>query len=117
MNTKPAPETSLLRIYVGSTDLVRRTPVYEAIAYAARRYGMEGCTVTKGLMGYGTRMRLSSPKFWEMVEKVPVVVEIADDSARIEAFLDKISCWLDRLPHGCFVVTLPAAIRRPNGNA
>lgn len=114
MNTISTPETSLLRIYVSSTDLVRRTPVYEAIAYAARRYGMAGCTVTKGLMGYGRHMRLSSPKFWEMVEKVPVVVEIADDTARIDAFLSKISRWLDRLPHGCLVLTLPVAIRRPN---
>ena len=96
MNT---PEENLmLRIYVSSTDTVRHVPVHEAVAYATRRYGMEGCTVYKGLMGAGRHTRLMSPTFWEIVEKVPVIIEIVDTSERIETFLGKISCWLDRLP-------------------
>lgn len=54
-------------------------------------------------MGAGRHTRLVSPKFWEIVEKVPVIIEIIDTSGRIETFLGKISCWLDRLPHGCLV--------------
>ena len=99
MNT---PEENLmLRIYVSSTDAVRHVPVHEAVAYATRRYGMAGCTVYKGLM---------SPTFWEIVEKVPVIIEIVDTSERIETFLGKISCWLDRLPHGCLVCTQPVRV-------
>lgn len=109
---EPAPtETTLLRLYVSSTDIVKRTPVHEALAYAAKRYGMAGCTVYKGLMGYGGRTSLSSPKFWEIEEKVPVIVEIVDQTAKIDAFLQKLACWLDRLPHGCLVCTQPATIR------
>lgn len=49
MNT---PEENLmLRIYVSSTDAVRHVPVHEAVAYAARRYGMAGCTRVQGTDG------------------------------------------------------------------
>lgn len=114
MNTPE--ETLMLRIYVSSTDAVRHTPVHEAVAYAARRYGMAGCTVYKGLMGSGRNTRLMSPKFWEITEKVPVIIEIMDTSERIETFLEKISCWLDRLPHGCLACTQPVRIRSVGGS-
>lgn len=109
-------ETLMLRIYVSSTDAVRHTPVHEAVAYAARRYGMAGCTVYKGLMGFGWHTRLMSPKFWEITEKVPVIIEIMDTSERIETFLEKISCWLDRLPHGCLACTQPVRICSVGGS-
>lgn len=50
----PPTEITMLRLYVSSADIVKRTPVYEALAYAAKRYGMAGCTVYKGLMAWRT---------------------------------------------------------------
>lgn len=114
MNTPE--ETIMLRIYVSSTDTVKHVPVHEAVAYATRRYDMAGCTVYKGLMGSGRHTHLMSPKFWEIVEKVPVIIEIIDTSERIERFLGKISGWLDRLPHGCLVCTQPVRIY-PGGSS
>lgn len=111
MNSTTPAETTLLRLYVSSTDLLKRTPVHEALAYAAKRYGMAGCSVYKGLMGYGSRTNLSAPKFWEIEEKVPIIVEIIDKTPRIESFLQKLTCWLDQLPHGCLVISYPIDIR------
>jgi len=108
MNT---PEENLmLRIYVSSTDTVRHVPVHEAVAYATRRYGMAGFAVIDGRYGGLWLTQLMSPTFWEIVEKVPVIIEIVDTSERIETFLGKISCWLDRLPHGCLVCTQPVRV-------
>lgn len=78
------------------------------VAYAARRYGMAGCTVYKGIMGSGRHTRPVSPKFWEIAEKVPVIIEIMDTPERIETFLEKISC--------CLVCTQPVRIHSVGGS-
>lgn len=41
---------------------------------------------------------------------------IMDTSERIETFLEKISCWLDRLPHGCLACTQSVRIRSVGGS-
>lgn len=93
----------ILRIYVSSTDKIRHTAAYEAIVYMARQEGLAGATVCKGFMGYGASHQLYSEKFWELSEKVPVVIEIVDESSKISQFLDKIRPMLEQMPKGCLV--------------
>ena len=93
----------LLRFYVSNTDKVKHTSVYEALAFAAKRYGMAGTTVYKGIMGYGAKSKLRSDKFWELTEKIPVIVEIVDEASKIKAFVDKVMPVIQKLPKGCMV--------------
>ena len=83
MNTND--NIKVLRIYTSSTDKLKHTPLYEALVFAARRNGMAGATVLKGVMGYGGSSVVHSAKFWETNDKLPVVVEIVDESSKIEA--------------------------------
>ena len=39
------------------------------IVFAAKRYGLAGATVLKGVMGYGSSSVIHSVKFWEITEK------------------------------------------------
>ena len=55
----------ILRFYTSNTDKIKHTSAYEAIAFAAKRYGLAGATVYKGIMGYGTSSVLSFVKFWK----------------------------------------------------
>lgn len=96
-------KAKILRIYVSSTDVVKHTSVYETIAFEAKKYGLAGATVFKGIMGYGTSSNLHSDKFWEINYKVPVVVEIIDEEEKINHFLNIILPWLKLLPKGCLV--------------
>lgn len=48
------------------------------LVFAACRYGLTGATVIKGIMGYGSSSVVHSEKFWELTEKLPVVLEIVD---------------------------------------
>lgn len=83
-------ESKLLRIFISSTDKFKYTLLYEVIVFAAKRYGLAGVTVLRGIMGYGSSSIINSSKFWEITEKLPVVIEIVDESEKIEKFTNTI---------------------------
>ena len=93
----------VLRIYTSSTDKLKHTPLYEMIVFAARRNGLAGATVHKGVMGFGGSSVVHSAKFWETNDKLPVVVEIIDESSKIEAFFEVIKPYLESVRYGCLV--------------
>ncbi len=96
-------EAKILRIYISNTDKLKHTPLYEVIVFAARRYGLAGATVLKGTMGYGSSNVIRSVKFWEITEKLPIVIEIVDEAEKIEMFTGKILPWFDKLRYGCLI--------------
>ena len=96
-------EYKTLRIYISSTDQYKFKPLYETIVFEAKRYGMAGATVLKGIMGYGPSSNVSSTKLIEIVEKLPLVVEIVDDAAKIDKFFNTIQPYFDKIESGCIV--------------
>lgn len=98
-------KAKILRIYVSSTDKVKHTPVFESITFMAKRYGLAGATIYKGLNGYGPSSEFHAMTSWELMEKVPIIIEIIDDGDKILDFVSKIVPWLELLPKGCLVTT------------
>jgi PII-like signaling protein len=96
-------EAKLLRIFISNTDKFKHAPLYEMVVFAAQRYGLAGATVIKGTMGYGSSNVIRSVKFWEITEKLPIVIEIVDDAEKIEKFTEKILPWFDKLRYGCLI--------------
>jgi len=87
-NTVELPEESdLLRIFIGESDKYGDKPLYEAIVEEARKKGLGGATVFRGLMGYGAHSRVHTSKLLRLSEDLPIVIEIVDTAAKIEAFL------------------------------
>jgi uncharacterized protein len=93
-------EAKLLRIYISSTDKFKHTPLYEVILFAAKRNGLSGATVLKGTMGYGASNVIQSTNFWEISEKLPIVVEIVDEAEKIEKFTETILPYFDKIRNG-----------------
>jgi len=89
-----------LRIYVSSTDKYEHSPLYEAIVYAARSSGLTGATVLKGIMGFGASSEIYSNKLWELSDKVPLVIEIVDESHKIDPFIEHIKPFFDKAGKG-----------------
>ena len=89
-----------LRIYISSTDKFKHSPLYEVIVYSAKRYGIAGATVTKGMMGYGASSEIYSSKLWEISEKLPLIVEIIDESHKIDLFFESIKPYFDKIGKG-----------------
>jgi len=77
----------LLRIFIGESDRHENQPMYQWIVREARRHGLAGATVFRGIEGFGGRSRLHTTKFLRLSADLPVVVEIVDHIDKIEAFL------------------------------
>ena len=101
MNTEN--KSLCLRIYISTTDRISHSPLYEEIVFEARDAGIAGVTVLKGIMGYGASSVIHSYKFWEISDKVPVVVEIIDEESSVMAFYETIRPRLEQMKFGCMV--------------
>ncbi len=77
----------LLRIFIGEDDRHQHLPLYEAIVLKAREQHLAGATVLRGPMGFGHSSRLHTAKVLRLSEDLPMVVEIIDSEAKIDAFL------------------------------
>jgi PII-like signaling protein len=93
-------EAKLLRIFISSTDKFKHAPLYEVVVFAAKRYGIAGATVLKGFMGYGSSSVIRSQKLWEISEKLPLVIEIVDETSKIEGFVETILPYFEKIPKG-----------------
>jgi PII-like signaling protein len=80
-------EAMLLRIFLREDERHGHQPLYEAIVTKARELRLAGATVLRGPMGYGHSSRLHTTKVLRLSHDLPVVVEIVDDPAKIDAFL------------------------------
>ena len=83
-------EAQLLRIFIGESDKVGHQPLYEAIVQLARKNGLAGATVLRGVMGFGADSRMHTAKILRLSEDLPIIIEIVDKPERIEAFLPHI---------------------------
>lgn len=97
------PNAKMLRIFINSSDKFKHSPLYEVIVYAAKRYGLAGATVLKGVMGYGASSNIYSRKFWEVADAEPMVVEVVDDAEKIEQFFENIKPYFDKIKNGCLI--------------
>ena len=107
---KANDKVKIMKVYTSSTDKLKHSPLYEMIVFAARRQGIAGATVYKGMMCYGSSSVVHSAKFWETNDKLPVVVELIDESAKIDVFFETIKPYLDSIRYGCLVTIEDATV-------
>lgn len=101
---------SILRIHASTTDRMGSRLLYQHIVELAKEKGITGATVYRGIMGYGSSSKISSSRFWELTEKLPVVIELIDKTERLEEFFAEIKEGLLSMPKGCLVTMEPVNI-------
>lgn len=94
-----------LKIFISSTDKYEGKLLYETIVFKAKEMGLAGATVTKGILGFGASSIIHSYKFWEVTEKLPVIIEIVDEKDKVIDFYDSINPILESIRYGCLVTT------------
>ncbi|WP_027183314.1 DUF190 domain-containing protein [Desulfovibrio inopinatus] len=77
-----------LTVYCGERHHVDGKPTYEYIVEEARRRGLAGATVYRGMMGFGGHSLIHTAKVLRLSEDLPITVEIVDEADKIEEFID-----------------------------
>jgi PII-like signaling protein len=84
--------------------------MYQYIVELAKETGISGATVYRGIMGFGSSSQITSSRFWKLTEKLPVVIELVDETGKLEQFYKEIEDDLIRMPKGCMVALEPVTI-------
>jgi len=108
--SKYSSEYSILKIRASTTDRIGGKLLYEYIVELAKDTGIAGATVYRGIMGFGSSSKITSSKFWELTEKLPVVIELVDKTENLRAFFTGIEADLIKMPKGCVVALEPTEI-------
>src|SRR5437879_4128435 len=66
------------------------SPLYEWIVETAHHDGLQGATVLKGFLGLRPQGSILEEHTWSISQELPVIVEVVDEPARIEALLAKV---------------------------
>jgi len=77
----------LLRVFVGESDRWGHQPLYTAIVEAARKAGLAGATVFKGIEGFGGHSVVHAARIFDLSSDLPVLIEIVDNDERVRAFI------------------------------
>ena len=80
-------EGSLLRIFIGESDKHEGKPLYEWMVLKARKEGLAGATVLRGMLGFGRSSRIHTAKILRLSEDLPIIVEIVDTLEKLETFI------------------------------
>lgn len=101
-------DSKLLRIFLGELDKYRGTPLYEALVLAAKKEGIAGATVFRGILSYGASSRIHASKLLDLSADLPIIVEIVDTHEKINSFLPIADSMIEEVGCGA-LITIEAA--------
>jgi uncharacterized protein len=96
-------EGMLLRVYISETALIDGQPAYRYMAQYFRRHGFPGCTVYRGLIGYGHEKDTKMFDVYRQTLEIPVVVDVVDTAEQVLKIRDEVARLVE---HG-LVITQP----------
>jgi len=86
----------LLRIFIGELDKYNKEALFEVIIHKVKELGLAGCTIIRGIQGYGANSRyIHSAKLLRLSEDLPIVIEIVDNNERIEIAMKELDKIID----------------------
>jgi len=93
-------KTGILKIYVGDNDKVKGNHLSEEIVFAARKAGMAGATVFKGVMSFGASHSIRTMKIFALSSDLPVLIEIIDEIEKLDQFAIKVNELMEHSKRG-----------------
>ncbi len=75
-----------LTVFVGESDRYHHRALYVEIVHRARKAGLAGASVLRGIEGFGASQHVHTTRLLSLSEDLPVVIIIIDEAERIERF-------------------------------
>jgi len=73
----------LLRIYISESASIEDRPAYKYLTEYFMDHGFPGCTVFRGMMGFGHEKKLKTVDVLRLSLDLPVVIDVVDTEERI----------------------------------
>ena len=80
-------DQTLLRIFLGESDLWHGRPLHLALLERLRKEGAAGVTVLLGIAGFGARSVVHTTSILRLSEDLPIVLELVDTPEHVERLL------------------------------
>ena len=106
------PDAKLLRIFIGENDKLGQQPLYEAIVFEAKKQGLSGATVMRGIMGFGANSKVHTTKLFEISSDLPLIIEIVDTEEKIRAFSTTVENLFEQTKSGGLITIEKAEVIR-----
>ncbi len=106
------PNARLLRIFVGESDKHGQQPLYETIVFEAKKQGLSGATVTRGIMGFGANSKVHTTKLFEISSDLPLIIEIVDVEDKIKMFTRTVEQLFEQTKSGGMITIEKAEVIR-----
>lgn len=103
-------DSKLLRIFIGEADKIGHQCLYEALLMAAKKQGLAGCTVVRGIMSFGASSRVHTARLIEISQDLPIIVEIVDIEEKINAFITVADGLLEKAGCGGLITIEKASV-------
>src|ERR1700740_1901745 len=106
------PNAKLLRIFVGESDKAGSKPLYEAIVFEARKQGLSGVSITRGIMSFGPNSKVHTAKLFEISTDLPLIIEIVDTEEKIKSFSEIVEHMFEETKSGGLITIEKAEVIR-----
>lgn len=106
------PDAKLLRVFLGESDKYHQQPLYETIVFEAKKQGLSGATVLRGIMGFGPNSKIHSSKLFDISSDLPIIVEIVDTLEKINEFVKIVEQLFEESKSGGLITIEKAEVIR-----
>jgi PII-like signaling protein len=103
-------DSKLLRIFIGELDKIGHQPLYEAILFEAKKQGLAGCTVLRGIMSFGASSRVHTAKLIDISTDLPIVIEIVDHEDNLNRFMPILDKMMEESGRGGLITMEKAEV-------
>ncbi len=80
-------ERTMVRIFVGESDLWRHQPLHHALLERLRKENFAGATVFRAISGFGAKSVLHTAQVMRLSQDLPVVIEVVDTEEHVQRLL------------------------------
>jgi len=91
----------LLRIYIAESVRIRDKSAYKYLVDYFMAKGFPGCTVFRGMAGYGHEYKIRTVDILNLSLDLPVVIDVVDTEERIMAVFPEVEAMIE---HGLVTV-------------
>lgn len=90
----------LLRVYIAESAKIGKKPAYKHLVEIFHTRGFPGCTVFRGMIGYGHENVIHTMDVLNFSLDLPVIIDVVDTKERVLGIVDEIEALVE---HGLVI--------------